>query len=127
MSKEVEEGSKVSFNLVLNASGDIDLNASLQLAKGTVEHLKGIENRAIEAVLKVFNDNPGARFTPMSLAVKKALFAEVQKGLPDNEYMRLERSMMQYIDRNSDETGAKLFTVQRGKGGGIWVSKDRKL
>jgi hypothetical protein len=121
------EGARLCFRLVKGEDGRIDEQATLAEVAELIGAKKAIESLAANAIERCFaGKSPAMRFSPTATLKTTALLDEQgRRAMSVDEYMALSKAIDEYIADNSSDDGTKLFTVQRGKGGGIWKSGSR--
>ena len=118
---------KVEIEIVRDGSGNIDMDRSVANVASLIQARKDVEAQASSAIDRVFDENPGVKFSPMSLAVRTASMnmARENGNLSVEKIAELETAMNEYIARNGDSTGNLKFTIVRGKNGGVYRTSDR--
>lgn len=111
----------LSIALVRTDSGSVDLDATLAGAKSAVlSHIAEAETQTAEiasAVSSVFDTLNGAR---ANMPYVQSSAARLLNAQPENHKALTER-VAQYVRDNAstDRADGKLFSIQKGKGGGV--------
>lgn len=116
-------------SLVLTATGSVDTDATLESAATALETLvaaRETETASIASAVSAAFDTLGGKREKMGFVVAKALQTLNVQG---ENYKALEARVHGYLQDNaSKENDGSLFSIQKGKGGGIarWSDQSAK-